>query len=186
MRVWRSLGGAVFAFLAMNVGARAENFSCLWDSLSTSQQVRLELDARIGAAPLNTIYERWGDERFARYLAACEFAVEPQAVLRVGHYLSARAGAAVAEAELSVLGVETAALNAALDAEAPKKARRDFAVEIMTFDSSVSAGPAMQAVRAVSARLKGVSAEAQRLARLWAINRILASGLEQGAAPPKR
>lgn len=187
----RVAGGLIAAALQLN-SAYAQDFDCLWDSLTTVDKARLELASKLGESPVKQLLQRSGETGFSAHLQHCGFAVEQKALNRVAQFLDARAGAEATQALLVANGMDPDAMRRALDSGAAPDQRRALAERIMAFNASdAQKDPAAETVRAAAAavaQLLGGSEE--RRARLtpvagdWVVRRILMDGLKAGAVPP--
>lgn len=181
---------ASLCFAAAGAHAQGGGYSCVWSTLPGPTKARLELSARLGAPPIETLLERRGEAGVSNLLTECGVPLDAQSVERAARYLSARTRASVLEAELAAFGLSRRQREIALEAFAPAADRVSLAEEIMALQTRATAGgAAAAAVTGAAGRLADLGPPLGRANRVlaaaeWAAAKILSDGLAAGAAPP--
>lgn len=150
--------------------------SCLWRALTPMEQLRLELSARTGAGVSGADIASMGAERVSELLAICGFAPERESVVFLAAFWAAKASAADLRAQISALGIDLDAADAALAKAAPMIRRHSFAREIRTHQNAAAAAGLRAAVREMQIHTPMTAAAARKLAEYY-VAVILADGL---------
>ena len=184
-------GGIRFLWLSVAaVGLHLEpapaadgDVACLWEALSPSAQLRLELAVKTKGRFEPTDIQSVGADRLIGVIRYCGYEPNQASYALLARYWAARASVAALRARLRGWQVNLATADAALEAVAPSRTRAGLAAEISASQGAApSGGPAAEAIQSAVEALETQSfltPSARRTVIEYYVARILSDGFDQ-------